>query len=78
MIHVYVLDDAGRVDPTARAATLTLQQGATEIEADLLASGPGHWTVLNQSIPVEGEWIVLVSASTDSGRASATGAITVR
>lgn len=78
VVHVYVLDRTGRVDASARAATLTLQRGSVELEADLLPSGPGHWSALNQRIPAKGEWIVRVRAVTAGREASASGAVIIR
>lgn len=78
VVHIYVLDATGRIDGTAREATATLIRGNQRIEANLVLSGPGHWSALNQRIPTSGEWIIRVTARTASGDATASGAVRIR
>lgn len=78
VIHIYVLDATGRSDGSAQQAEMTLIQGSTRLEAELVPSGPGHWSALNQRVPTAGEWIIRVEATTATGAASASGAVTIR
>lgn len=78
VVHIYVLDRNGIADKSARGATLSLEQGGRSIQPRVFVSGPGHWSAFDLVVPTKGEWIIRVSAATDAGAATATGAVTIR
>lgn len=76
LIHVYFLDDTGRQRETTDA-TLALS-GPVDIDARLLPSGPGHYTVLAMPVPIAGGYELRVTGTVDGQLASATATITIR
>lgn len=80
LIHVYVFDDTGRVDPTAKDPTMVLSQpgSSSKVFARLLTSGPGHFTGLDVSIPTRGVWTIDFTVDTGDGRQRATATLPVR
>ncbi|MGH9267406.1 MAG: CopD family protein, partial [Acidimicrobiales bacterium] len=77
LVHLYFFDDRG-AQQVVDDSSLTLRYGDREIEVPLLVSGPGHYTVLAQRLDRPGTYQVLVVATVDGERLTATGLIEVR
>lgn len=77
LVHLYFLDATGRPSEVTDPS-LTFRNGAARLDAQLLLSGPGHYTVLSQPIDESGDYQVTVSARVDGQPTSATGTITIR
>ena len=63
-IHIYVLDDTGRVATDASDARFSLSMPSKDIgpiERDGIAAGPGHWVVIGNELSVPGRWIIEVT-----------------
>jgi copper transport protein len=77
VVHLYFLDSTGR-QQVVTSPRLIFSYAKKAFDADLLLSGPGHYTVLNQRFDRRGDYGVEVSAAVDGQRRSATGAIRIR
>ena len=77
VIHVYFLGNDGR-PREVNDPTLTLTGAGTQIPADLVPAGPGHYTALGQAIPDPGNYTVEVTATLDGRSTQTSGAITIR
>lgn len=63
-IHIYVLDDTGRIATDATDARFSLSMPTKDIgpiERQGISAGPGHWVVIGNELSVPGRWIVEVS-----------------
>lgn len=53
-------------------------EGPTTIDVDLLASGPGHYTVLDLPVARAGDYELRVTATVQGRPTSATATVTIR
>ena len=63
-IHIYVLDDTGRIATDATDAGFALTMPTKDIgpiERQGITAGPGHWVVIGNELSVPGRWIIEVS-----------------
>jgi len=58
--------------------SLTFSGSGQTLDARLLDSGPGHYTVPGQQLPAAGEYELRVAAEVDGEPTAATATITVR
>lgn len=77
LVHLYFLDRNGRQREVTEPS-LIFTQGAATLDARLLLSGPGHYTVFGQPIPQPGDYQVAVVADVGGERVTATGTVTIR
>ncbi len=77
-VHVYFLDEAGRVDDRPAEPRLMFTRAGAELVAELVRAGPGHYTALGQRLEESGEWILRVQAVVEGQPVAATGAIALR
>jgi putative copper export protein len=77
VMHLYFLDPAGQpLEVTEPSVSLAMP--GTTLEARLFQAGPGHYTVLSQTIDRAGTYSVAVTATVDGGRQTATGTVEIR
>jgi len=77
VMHLYFLDPAGQpLEVTEPSVSLAMP--GTTLEARLFQAGPGHYTVLSQTIERAGTYSVAVTATVDGGRQTATGTVEIR
>ena len=60
-IHIYVLDDTGRIATDATDARFSLMMPTKDIgpiERQGITAGPGHWVVIGNELSVPGRWII--------------------
>jgi copper transport protein len=77
VMHVYVLGPDGRpraVDDADIALTLD----GREVPVDLILSGPGHYTALNQQIPDAGEYLMEVAVDLDGAIRRVTATVVIQ
>lgn len=77
VVHLYFLDSAGRIDDRPQGPTLRFEQGATEGTAELVRTGPGHYSAFGAELPGSGQWTLRIQALVNSRIVGATGAIVV-
>lgn len=77
VMHVYVLGRDGR-PRQVDAASMRLTRNGNDIPVELLLSGPGHYTVLDQRIPSAGEYVIHFTVAVDGAERRATAALVVR
>ena len=76
VMHLYILGENGQprpVDDTQLQLT-----GADDVDVELFVSGPGHFTALNQTIPVAGEYLMTVDVDLDGETARATATLVIQ
>jgi copper transport protein len=79
IMHVYFLAATGQLrDDVADPAISLIPSSGQPIEAQLLPSGPGHWTALSVPLNQPGRYTVRVTANVDGEPTTVTGGIVVR
>ncbi len=76
VLHLYILGANGQPRPVD-GARLSLT-GAADLPVDLFVSGPGHYTVLDQTIPSAGDYLMAVEVDLDGELRRATATVTIR
>ncbi|MEE8600220.1 copper resistance CopC/CopD family protein [Euzebya tangerina] len=76
VMHLYVLGENGQPRPVDDAR-LELT-GTDDIDVDLFLAGPGHYTALNQSIPVAGQYLMTVDVDLDGQTSRATATMVIQ
>ena len=77
VMHIYVLGHDGR--PRAvDDADISLTLDGRDIPADLVLSGPGHYTALNQQFPEAGDYAMEIAIDIDGELRRATATVVIQ
>ena len=77
VMHIYVLGHDGR--PRAvDDADISLTLDGRDIPADLVLSGPGHYTALNQQFPEAGDYAMEIAIDIDGEVRRATATVVIQ
>ncbi len=76
VLHIYVLGANGQPRPVDGARLMLT--GEDELPVDLFVSGPGHYTVLDQTFPNAGEYLMAVEVDLDGQTRRATATVVIQ